>query len=73
MKTKNYLKKKMYDTLAFVFFLIGSTIIYWKLGRWVAIGVALEVLPIYMLSSMRIWKSIDKTKDNEDEETDTND
>ena len=76
MKTNYYLKKKMLDTLAFIFFLIGSYIIYWKLGRWVAIGVALEVLSVYLFVyigfKMNVNESMNETEDDEDKDIETN-
>ncbi|MCD6181496.1 MAG: hypothetical protein J7K89_03840 [Candidatus Cloacimonetes bacterium] len=42
------MKKKLLDTGAFALFLIGSSILYSILGKWVAIGVALEVLAVYL-------------------------
>ena len=50
-------KKKLYSTLVFAVFLTGSTIIYCKLGRWVSIGVALEVLSVYILIKLEIKSS----------------
>lgn len=38
-----------WEFLAFLIFLTGSTIISYKLGRWVAIGVALEYLSLYII------------------------
>jgi len=62
-------KKKLYSTLVFAVFLTGSTIIYYKLGRWVAIGVALEVLAIYLLIKLEI-KSSNENDNRDDEEID---
>ncbi len=67
MKTNYYLKKKILDTLVFICFLAGSYIIYWKVGKWVAIGVALEILAVYL------WIYIDfKLKDGEIKKTQDN-
>ncbi len=76
MKTNYYLKKKILDTLAFICFLTGSYIIYWKLGRWVAIGVALEVLAVYLFVYIGFKLNVNETinisnkDENEDNETD---
>ncbi len=62
-----YFKKKLLDTLAFAFFLTGSYIIYWKLGKWVAIGVTLEVLAVYLMIYIQFKMSIN-APEIEDEE-----
>ena len=55
-------KKKLFSTLVFALFLTGSTIIYYKLGRWAAIGVALEVLAIYIQIKLDIKSSAEDDK-----------
>ena len=57
-------KEKLFSTLVFAIFLTGSTILYYALGRWAAIGVALEVLAIYLLLKLEI-KSFLKNKDHD--------
>lgn len=42
-------KSARWEFLAFLIFLTGSTILYSELGRWVAIGVALEYLSLYIV------------------------
>ncbi len=59
-------KKKLLSTLVFAVFLTGSTIIYYKLGRLVAIGVALEVLSIYLL--IKLENNSSNENDNHDDE-----
>ena len=61
-------KKKLISTLVFAIFLTGSTIIFYKLGRWAAIGVALEVLAIYLLIKLEIKSSAEnETRDSEED------
>jgi len=55
-------KEKLVNTLIFAIFLAGSTIIYYQLGRWVAIGIALEVLAIYLLIKLELNSFINKIK-----------
>ncbi len=62
-------RKKLLSTLVFAIFLTGSTIIYYTLGRWVAIGVALEVLAIYIALKIDI-KSIEEKDISDDEDID---
>ena len=59
-------KEKLINTGIFAIFLTGSTIIYYELGRWVAIGVALEVLAIYLLLKMEIKASSNKGRHDKD-------
>ena len=56
-------KEKAVSSGIFTIFLAGSTIIWYALGRMAAIGVALEVLAIYLLIKVEI-KSLLEAKDN---------
>ena len=69
---KNWKRRKLFSSLIFGIFLIGSTIIYSQLGKWVAIGVALEVLSIYLLIKFENYNSINdgESIDNEIDEKD---
>ena len=49
MDDKSVPKKKLFDTLAFVLFLVGSYTLYLKAGKWVAIGVGVEVIAMYLM------------------------
>jgi hypothetical protein len=60
MKTK----KKLKSTLIFIIFLAGSYIVFYHLGRWIAIGVILQVLSFYLLARLDI-KSYAEKKDKE--------
>jgi len=53
-----------WEFLAFLIFLTGSTIIYSQLGRWVAIGVALEFLALYII--IYAGRSIDAEEEEEE-------
>ena len=65
------IKEKLVNTLIFAIFLTGSIIIYNQLGRWVAIGVALEVLAIYLLIKLELNSFINKIKsDNKENDID---
>ena len=65
------IKEKLLNTLIFAIFLTGSIIIYNQLGRWVAIGVALEVLAIYLLIKLELNSFINKIKsDNKENDID---
>jgi hypothetical protein len=64
-------KEKLLSSLIFSFFLTGSTIIYHQLGRWVAIGIVLEVLAIYLLIKLEINALINEIKSEEEEEKST--
>jgi hypothetical protein len=66
------MKKRLLSTLVFSLFLIGSTILYYEVGRWASIGVGLEVLAIYILIKLEI-KSLLESKGNVDEEIDDTD
>ena len=72
MKIKEKFRSKYsrWEFLAFVIFVTGSLIIYSQLGRWVAIGVALEYLSLYILIKAGMGSSSHETEVNEDEEND---
>ncbi|MFO7895606.1 MAG: hypothetical protein R6U84_01555 [Candidatus Cloacimonadales bacterium] len=55
-------KERIINSLIFAIFLIGSTILYYQLGRWVSLGVALEVLAIYLLLQRQIGHELSKSK-----------
>lgn len=61
-------KEKLINTGIFAIFLTGSTIIYHQLGRWVAIGIALEVLAIYLLIKVELKSYVSKTNPEDKEE-----
>jgi predicted RND superfamily exporter protein len=47
-------RNRFLDSLGFALFLAGSYIIYWQLGKWVAIGVGLEVISVYLMISAKM-------------------
>ena len=65
MFPQNKIIYKILSTLIFIIFLIGSTIIYKTVGRWPAIGVALEILSIYLLLELEIRYLHNRNKDND--------
>ena len=62
-------KEKLLSSLIFSIFLTGSTIIYHQLVRWVAIGIVLEVLAIYLLIKLEINALINEIKSEEEEKS----
>lgn len=61
-------KEKAMSSLVFAIFLTGSTILYYELGRLVALGVALEILSIYILIKLEIKSLLGKQDKFEGEE-----
>lgn len=57
-------KEKALSTGIFAIFLTGSTIIWYTLGRLAAIGVALEMLAIYLLIKVEVRTLLDKEKND---------
>ncbi|PID28266.1 MAG: hypothetical protein CSB55_05565 [Candidatus Cloacimonadota bacterium] len=61
-------KKRLYKLLSFLAFLVlcaGNTILYYKLGKAIAIGVLLEVFALYSLVKIEIKQIRSKDENQE--------
>jgi hypothetical protein len=66
MKAKISLKDRIYTLIALLIYFAGFYLIYYHVGKWVAIGAALMVLSVYFgIQSSQVWFS--KKKEDEEE------
>lgn len=70
MEVNNDYEKRLLSTLVFAIFLTDSTIIFYQVGRWAAIGVALEVFAFYLLIKLEIESSADNETSDSEEDND---
>jgi hypothetical protein len=70
LEVNNDYEKRLLSTLVFAIFLTDSTIIFYQVGRWAAIGVALEVFAFYLLIKLEIESSADNETSDSEEDND---